>query len=131
MKVQTALLTSKALNWAVQACEFKDLETNGSHIKEWAKSNHIAGTGYCLDYSADWACAGPIIERADIAFRKYHKPDSEQHGTYYAKVCRESGQIVQWSKRFDSLGPTALVASMRCYVRSRLGDEVEVPDSFV
>ena len=28
MKVQTALLTGKALNWAVQACEFKDLETD-------------------------------------------------------------------------------------------------------
>ena len=28
-------------------------------------------------------------------------------------------------------GPTPLVAAMRCYVASKLGDEVEVPDELL
>ena len=28
-------------------------------------------------------------------------------------------------------GPTALIAAMRCFVASRLGDEVEVPEELV
>jgi hypothetical protein len=28
----------------------------------------------------------------------------------------------------EEVGPTPLVAAMRCYVASKLGDEVEVPD---
>jgi hypothetical protein len=30
-----------------------------------------------------------------------------------------------------SYGPTPLVAAMRCYVASQLGDEVDVPDELV
>ena len=29
---------------------------------------------------------------------------------------------------FQLLGPTALIAAMRCYVASRMGDEVEIPE---
>ena len=32
------------------------------------------------------------------------------------------------SKRFISEGETRLIAAMRCFVASKLGDEVEVPD---
>ena len=65
--------------------------------------------------------------REDIAFRKYHRPDSESHGKYYARICRESGTIVGWYKTtgFQQTGPTPLVAAARCFVASRLGDEVE------
>jgi hypothetical protein len=86
---------------------------------------HDAGD---FNYSANWSQGGPIIEREDISFRKYHNPKSEAHGTYYAKVCRESGSMVHWSKRRDSTGPTPLIAAMRCYVASKLGDEVDVPE---
>lgn len=46
--------------------------------------------------STDWAQGGPLIEQEDISFRKYHRPDSAAHGTYYARVCRESGTMVHW-----------------------------------
>jgi hypothetical protein len=80
--------------------------------------------------SSDWAQGGPIIEREDIAFRKYHRTDSAAHGTHYARICRESGTMVGWHKTtgFQHTGPTPLVAAMRCYVSSRLGDTVEVPE---
>lgn len=44
-----------------------------------------------------------------------------------------TGTMVQWVKRTDWprhywQGPTTLIAAMRCYVASKLGDEVEVPE---
>jgi hypothetical protein len=37
----------------------------------------------------------------------------------------------QWVAMDKSYGPTPLVAAMRCYVASQLGDEVDVPDELV
>lgn len=76
---------------------------------------------------------GPIIELEEIAFRKYHNPKSEHHGTYYARICRESGTMVGWYKTtgWQQTGPTPLIAAMRCYVARKLGDEVEVPEELL
>jgi hypothetical protein len=81
-------------------------------------------------FSTDWLFAGPIIEREDISFRKYHNPKSPAHGTYHAKVCRESGTTVRWKGWGAKVqtGPTPLVAAMRCYVAEKLGDVVDIPD---
>lgn len=70
-----------------------------------------------LNYSTDWAQGGPIIEREeiDVVFR----PGDKLPGFWdaYSKYAYDG---------FSS--PTPLVAAMRCYVASELGDEVEVPD---
>ncbi len=62
-------------------------------------------------YSTDWAFGGPII-------------DQEKIGLFPSGVA--------WYERdggtFYSYGPTPLIAAMRCYVASKLGDKVEVPD---
>jgi hypothetical protein len=61
--------------------------------------------------STDWAQGGPIIERERTEFdfkedtQMFHAYDGLQSGT----------------------GPTHLIAAMRCYVASQLGDEVEIP----
>ena len=34
-------------------------------------------------------------------------------------------------KTADLIGPTPLIAAMRCFAASRLGDEVDVPDELV
>lgn len=44
--------------------------------------------------------------------------------------------MVQWIKRQDwhkhyLCGPTPLIAAMRCFVASKLGDEVEIPEELV
>jgi hypothetical protein len=65
-------------------------------------------------YSTDWAQGGPIIEREGIAL---HLWSSEEW----------IGDMGDWEAR----GSTPLIAAMRCYVASKLGDEVEVPDELV
>jgi hypothetical protein len=62
------------------------------------------------DYSTDWAAGGTIIERERIAmFVEYPKDWCATDGNH------------------RMAGKTPLIAAMRCYVTSKLGDEVDVP----
>jgi hypothetical protein len=98
MKMKTSELTGAALDWAVAECE----------------------NVYCFDGSytpsSDWAQGGPIIERERINI--YATPTGWD-------ACRDT-DMLNFSK--IRIGPTPLIAAMRCYVASKLGDEVEVPD---
>jgi hypothetical protein len=65
----------------------------------------------CDSYSTDWQLGGPIIERGRI--------ELEHDGfQWWARIRADE----------DFSGPTPLVAAMRCYVASVLGDEVDVPE---
>lgn len=78
--------------------------------------------GYRLDLvpegsyqpSTDWEQGGPIIEREGIAMGK-----SWDHWKAF------SGET------HLEEGPTPLIAAMRCYVASKLGDTVEVPEELL
>lgn len=121
--MRTSELTGAALDWAVAKCE------GHSAI---GLSKIVAGNNLIpCEYSTEWEQAGPIIEREDISFRKYHRPDSESHGTYYAMICRESGSMIRWDKKTSSQGPTPLIAAMRCYVASKLGSDIEIPEELI
>jgi len=63
-------------------------------------------------YSTDWAQGGPIIERERIDVLYEH----------------DLRWIAVPQKGIESYGPTPLIAAMRCYVASKLGDEVEIPE---
>lgn len=104
MKVKTSELQGAALDWAVAKCEGRD---------QFFSLNQPTHKEHCFSlmaYSTDWAQGGPIIERERIA--------TWGDNPYWEA---EIGQV--WAK-----GPTPLIAAMRCYVASKLGDEVEVPD---
>jgi hypothetical protein len=126
--MKTAELTGAALDWVVQELEFMHRAKSGEVAKQWVIDRHKQGEVFS-SASTDWMIGGPIIEREDISFRKYHNPESAAHGKYYAMVCQQSGEIVHWKGwgANTQKGPSALIASMRCYVASKLGDEVEIP----
>jgi len=67
-----------------------------------------------VEYSSEWDYGGPIIEREGIALYLYG--DAEWNAHVGNK---------------ESTGPTPLVAAMRCYVVSRLGQEVELPEGLL
>ncbi len=71
--------------------------------------------------SSDWAQGGPIIEREFIELRP---------GSYTGKdrLWAAWGQNRHGDRSQGKTGPTALIAAMRCYVASKLGDEVEIPE---
>lgn len=68
-------------------------------------------------YSTSWQDGGPIIEREKIAT----VPLLECWEAQYENEQREDRNYIVFS------GPTPLIAAMRCFVASRLGDEVDVP----
>lgn len=133
MKIRTSELKGQALDWAVAKCEGRepvyDMQSHGTLWTGWWLSK---GGEYeqLPSYSTGWSQGGPIIEREDISFRKYHRPKSETHGTYYAMVCQESGTTIHWKGwgARTQTGPTPLIAAMRCYVASKIGDEVDIPN---
>ena len=123
MKIKTSELTGPALDLAVAKCEYgNDVEYIYAH------------TATRNAYSSDWSQGGPIIEREGILLRPLRRGGHTLDGQWLAMFDGENtGTMVQWVKRTDWIrhywsGPTPLIAAMRCYVASKLGDEPEVPD---
>jgi hypothetical protein len=105
MKLKTSELEGEMLNRAVAKCEGQVY-----HGPAWTK------------YSTDWTQGGPIIEREGISICNLEANSSGVEG-WTASM----GEL--WSPQDDGLvSATPLIAAMRCYVASKLGDEVEVPD---
>lgn len=109
MKTKTTELIGEALNWAVAKCE--DLHTG---IDGFWSTAVLEREENPYKYSTDWSLGGPIIEREKIG--SLH----EARGVWSASTKWEDPAKVFYGK-------TKLIAAMRCYVASKLGDEVEVP----
>lgn len=69
--------------------------------------------------SVYWAQGGPIIDAEGIMF--YGLPDDQ--------IC--AYLRAQGTEGVKGVGPTHLIAAMRCYVASKLGEEVDVPDELM
>jgi hypothetical protein len=65
--------------------------------------------------STDWALGGTIIEREKISL--WARGDEWAAESF---TPNEQGH--------EETGTTPLIAAMRCYVASKLGDEVELPE---
>lgn len=127
MKLKTKDLTGAALDWAVAKCEGRhiaDIEITQVFLTQKSKG------GY--NYSTDWAQGGPIIERElitlDVATTDYNRVKDKvvqlPRPVWYA-VMEAGGDD---DDEIVMRGKTPLIAAMRCYVVSKLGDEVDVPE---
>ena len=105
MKIKTSELKDAALDWAVGYIMGEKLRILDRQIV-WPE-----------DYSpsTDWALGGPLIERENIGL--WSEGDD-----WEAKIQTASGE---WLAEWDEY---PLIAAMRCYVASKLGDEVEIPE---
>jgi hypothetical protein len=104
MRMKTYELTGAALDWAVSKCEGFTWEQGDLDAGEY-------GPGF--KPSTDWAQGGPIIEREMIEL----VPQTPALWDAMYKT-----------QHIPNDGPTPLIAAMRCYVSSKLGDEVEIPE---
>ena len=114
MKTKTSELTGAALDWAVWvaaggAAAYPKTASGPAFLKLW-KGN----TAKYVHPSTDWAQGGPIIEQEGIGLMP--------SGTAYFE--RNGGT-------FYSYGSTPLVAAMRCFCVSRLGDEINIPEELL
>ena len=106
-------LTGAALDWAVAKCEGATDEWHSYKPFFWHGVACICMGGHDVDYtpSTDWAQGGPIIERERITV-----------------IAMPNGSWATSTPLHTFHNPTPLIAAMRCYVASKLGDEVEVPE---
>ena len=121
--MKTSELTGAALDWAVAVCRgavnLRRHTLRGYYIGEapqvlafsWASrpDSWVELSEYRP--STDWQEGGPIIEREQIALLPKEEGD-------WSAICEDGA----W------MGPTPLIAAMRCFVQSRLGDEVDIPE---
>jgi hypothetical protein len=110
MKIKTSDLTLLALDWAVAKCE---------RLKGNVLGAILAGE---LSPSTQWHYAGPIIEREKICLNCGDGTWGVAEGVWEAAHPRNIDV---------SFGPTPLVAAMRCYVASVLGDTVDIPEELL
>lgn len=112
MKTKTPELKHAALDWAVAKCEGM----------LWMYED-LTKPCYGTEYSTDWAQGGPIIENiAGFELKTWLESNSGQ---------RCEAHIHNYEGDWISFGATPLEAAMRCYVASKLGDEVEIPDEII
>ena len=111
MKIKTSELSGAALDWAVAKCEGLDQYFDSEETCAFDDE------GCAYEPSTNWAQGGPIIEREEIEIKKYTPK-------YWSAKLYAFGE----TNKTICLGETLLIAAMRCYVASKLGDEVEVPE---
>ena len=111
MKITSQGLTGPALDWAAARADGWYPAPNYADIPTLIKGLDRRYR-HQFKYSTNWSQGGPIIEQEKI--ETYYQPEL---GLWVAR-CADT-------QRF---GPTLLIAAMRCFVASRLGDKVDVPD---
>lgn len=111
MEMKTSELSGAALDWAVA-------KANGDLMPYGLTDDER--------YSTEWRLGGPIIERELICI-------DAGDGSYaplrkWAAWRADSAP----SKVGDEIyGLTPLIAAMRCYVASKLGDTVDIPEELL
>ena len=121
--VQVSEVVGNTLDWLVAKSEGH--ESRCAWMLE--KDGYIAWQNYeqawgnpIPKYSTDWALCGPIIEREGISL--CYAEDNPKGMEWYAY------DTIQSPDDDVIFASTPLVAAIRCYVASKLGDTVEVPD---
>ena len=120
MKIKTSNLTGPALDYAVASIEKMPKDAlsvvNGRPVvlrTYWGEATELR-----CEFSTNWAQGGQIIEREFISI-----VDTTMVLHRWCATCTPKEGFRQ-----EKYGPTPLIAAMRCYVASRLGDEVDIPE---
>ena len=107
LEIKASELKDAFLDWAVGKCEY---------MRHSLESDFCGRVGYAWDYSTNWAKGGPIIEREFIDV------------VYCPGDAAWRASMDMREKTHEQYGPTPLIAAMRCYVASKLGDTIEIPE---
>jgi hypothetical protein len=122
VKIKTNELKEKTLDWAVAKCigEIWEGDWYARHTCRFKSSlfGVCLQDGTTFNPSTRWEHGGPIIDSELLA------PEP---------LLDTNGALIEWQCHnwkgdgSDFYGPTSLIAAMRCYVASELGNEVEIP----
>jgi len=115
--MKTSKLSGAALGWAVSIADGwvpeKCSDAKGEYL--WLFKNGEGRNPKHYRPSVNWAQGGAIIERECIDLEWTGIPNADFFCTIQGK--------------YEAHGTTPLIAAMRCYVASKLGDEVQIPEA--
>ena len=123
--IKVSEASGSVLDWLVAKCEGYNCEFDDDVSGPWL----VPQEGYLHDEkplskfkpSTNWSTAGPIIEREHISVEAYSVPNDERIKCFWY-ASEDKFDAETWD------GPTPLIAACRCYVASKMGDVVEVPE---
>lgn len=118
MKIKVSEATNVQLDWMVAKCEGYNAEA----LVELGKRAPGRESGWFLTpYSTDWSQGGPLLSEKGIS-------RTTDHSGLWIAYWTDGYTDGDAGKLWMQCDKSELVAGLRCFVASRLGDEVEVPD---
>jgi len=152
MKIKVSTATGPALDWLVAKCESHTeapvlgrgtvrvdrgiwvLTPRGGRAPHVLRNDFDAWVKKCEGYpfnhfteiwqpTTDWAQGGPIIEREWLDVTPW--PNESEENKRWDCVQHDC------NPPYQQFGPTPLIAAMRAYVASKLGEEVDVPEELL
>lgn len=120
MKLRTSELIGPALDWAVAKAEGYEVALSEATRLVIIRRQNVVDY---FDPSTNWGWGGPITEREHI---NTDWVGSEWSAKSWALL---DGKVLQQTGY--AYGLTPLVSAMRCFVASKLGDEVDVPEALL
>ena len=118
MKIKTNELIDLALDWAVSWCEGRCTDMLPiDDDQPYGESFWVLEGNTDHMYSTRWNAGGPILDREGIWTRTIDEGEDDPSCKWRAVLPYRTVEV----------GPTPLIAAMRCYVASKLGDDVEIP----
>lgn len=117
MKIKTSELNGATLNWAVAKCE--DIKVSPKFISTPEGLRYrLAAQGGWYEPSTNWNQGGLIIDREKVQLSTLNQ------GKEWCAALIYKADFIQYAE-------TALKAAMRCYVASKLGNEIDIPENFI
>jgi hypothetical protein len=127
MRIKTSELSGIQLDWAVAKCEGY-FSTNGQVPEYWESPEGV--THFLKMRNADWHPVHWTLASIDWAEMG---SIIEQNMISIAPALHEGWEASPWPIDPNALawGDTPLEAAARCYVASKLGDVVDIPEELV
>ena len=117
---KTSELIGPELDWAVATCENKIISIWQCRIGVRIEvRNYSFEDSVPYSPSTDWAIGGLIVEREKIGTQ------------FFGKYWEAKTRADELGFQIETNGPTLLIAAMRCYVASKLGNEVEIMENLL
>lgn len=110
------------LDWAVAKCEGWDDWSND--LEAFTSKNDVSDWKALANWrpSTNWSQGGPIIEQQEIGIKR-NTPCSKGREWEASPSITAKGAGGQFG-----YGPTPLISAMRCYVASKVGTHIEIPE---
>lgn len=122
--MKTSELIGPTLNWAVARCVTLGVD----HLRISGKQVYIKDQDTLIEckFQDDWGQGGPIIDKEGIEIvirNPVYFPKGNENGDYWEPLFEA---VLNGTHEY---GPTPLISGMRCFVASKLGNEVEIPEA--